>query len=104
MLCSVFGYEEFFRKHWFLKIASWIDNNGCMAENRNLEINRTEVLKLRTKDVKEIVRLKNIGRKRLETVCDEHLMALSFTAFAHAVRHGVHNLSQQKKKQSMWTL
>ncbi|XP_026317328.1 uncharacterized protein LOC113228278 [Hyposmocoma kahamanoa] len=95
-LCAALGYEEFIRKHWFLKIGSWIDNNGCVAENRNLEINRTEVLMLRTKDAKKIAKLKGLMRKRLEMECDEHLMALTLIAFAHAVRHGVHNLRQQK--------
>ncbi|CAH0399970.1 unnamed protein product [Chilo suppressalis] len=91
-LCSMLGYEELHRRRWFMKAASWVDGNGCVAENSNYIRNQSSRLKW-----------ENDGRTRRQYVsymcgmsseCIEHAMALVMTVLAHGIRHAAHFMDQ----------
>lgn len=92
-LCGLLGYEEFYRPTWFRKAVSWIDNEGCITENTNFEINRTRYLETMNPDRKELV------RNRLTTIlklqCHHHPMALLLIVLGMAIRYSLHRLKSK---------
>ncbi|XP_048006725.1 uncharacterized protein LOC125242066 [Leguminivora glycinivorella] len=98
-LCGMLGYQEFFRRHWFRKVVSWIDERGCIAENFNYEANRTRYL-LEKEPEKAESTLK-LSRKVLSDPCSWHPMALSIVVLAHGVRHAVHFREVDKVKDEL---
>lgn len=84
------GYEEFFRRRWFLKAASWVDHMGCVQEFYNFNINRTRLIvqKANTPKKKQIAAHK--GYYYLTKKCHEHTMAVGVAAIAQGVRHSAY--------------
>ncbi|CAH2037569.1 unnamed protein product, partial [Iphiclides podalirius] len=86
-LCSLLGYEEFHRRQWFNKASSWIDDEGCVQENPNYEINKTSYLiEHRARSVKEAQEMRNDLRNELLDECHHHPMALVVIVMAHGIR------------------
>ncbi|XP_063388198.1 uncharacterized protein LOC134674075 [Cydia fagiglandana] len=99
VLCGMLGYQEFFRRHWFRKVVSWIDERGCIAENFNYEANRTRyLLEKEPERAKSILALSQIV---LKDPCSWHPMALSLVVLAHGVRHAVHFSEADKVKDEL---
>ncbi|XP_063369707.1 uncharacterized protein LOC134658031 [Cydia amplana] len=98
-LCGLLGYQEFFRRHWFRKVVSWIDVRGCIAENFNYEANRTRYLL--EKEPEKAESILELSRKVLEDPCSWHPMALSLVVLAHGVRHAVHFSEMDKVKDEL---
>lgn len=91
-LCSLLGYEEFYRRHWFYKAASWIDDRGCVMENLNFENNRSAIV-VKTKYSDDPKKAKQFLQKRMKVVYDEchiHPMALILIFMANGIRHALH--------------
>ncbi|XP_028174650.1 uncharacterized protein LOC114363196 [Ostrinia furnacalis] len=90
-LCAMMGYEEFHRKHWFTKALSWVNEEGCMKEFRNFEINRTRIMRNKNRfnyqDKSTFLKWRcNV----LHSLCDDHPSALLMVVLSHAIRHTVH--------------
>ncbi|KAI5651835.1 hypothetical protein NE865_00172 [Phthorimaea operculella] len=86
-LCAFLGYKEFHRPQWFRKVASWIDNEGCIQENLNTEINRTAGFIQTETDQEEIERLRAGLKERKVNTCHIHPMALLAIVLSHAIRY-----------------
>ncbi|KAJ2946015.1 hypothetical protein O0L34_g4935 [Tuta absoluta] len=91
-LCAFLGYKEFHRPHWFRKVASWIDDQGCLQENLSTEINRTANLLKVERDHEEIDNLRAGLEDRLTDPCHIHPMALTTVVLSHAIRYTAHLL------------
>lgn len=92
-LCGFLGYEEFYRRHWFYKAASWIDDDGCMTEFRNFEVNVTEVL-AKTNYQNKPEEEKTFRNKRRQLLlrkdCELHQMAVLIIMLSHGIRQALH--------------
>ncbi|KAJ0177188.1 hypothetical protein K1T71_007197 [Dendrolimus kikuchii] len=88
-LCGTMGYEEFFRRPWFLKAASWVDDIGCVREFYNFDINRSRIIteEAVTPRKREIAAHQN--HYYLTRKCHKHTMAVGVAALAQGVRHSV---------------
>ncbi|XP_049869433.1 UPF0764 protein C16orf89 homolog [Pectinophora gossypiella] len=91
-LCLMMGYKEFYRRKWFHKALSWIDEEGCIKEFVNFEFNRTKLVISRVLDEKTKKRLLKGFKKFLKTNCDKHPMAVFTVFLANAVRYALHFL------------
>lgn len=88
-LCSLLGYEEFYRQNWFNKALSWMNEYDCIKEFRNFDMNRTRLeqggYKKRARN--EYLKLRC---QIFYSTCDAHPSALLMSVLSHAVRHAVH--------------
>ncbi|KAI8435197.1 hypothetical protein MSG28_003554 [Choristoneura fumiferana] len=85
-LCGLVGFREFFRHHWFRKIISWVDSDGCIQENMNFEHLRTKLSLEKAKTEKKKDKIKQGFREMFHESCSYHQMALSLMVLAHGVR------------------
>ncbi|KAI8420165.1 hypothetical protein MSG28_008730 [Choristoneura fumiferana] len=85
-LCGLVGFREFFRHHWFRKIISWVDSDGCIQENMNFEYLRTKLSLEKAKTEKKKDKIKQGFREMFHESCSYHQMALSLMVLAHGVR------------------
>ncbi|CAF4923020.1 unnamed protein product [Pieris macdunnoughi] len=86
-LCAIMGYKEFFRMHWFYKAASWMNNAGCIQENRNFLLNQTKQYKDIANDTKTITMYTKHLQRTLLNECHEHEMSVLSVFLANAVRY-----------------
>ncbi|CAG9787550.1 unnamed protein product [Diatraea saccharalis] len=85
-LCAMLGYEEFHRKSWFYKAASWINAHGCVVEHDNFVKNRTKMLRSITGARQRRMYIAYFC-KLWASECNEHPTALLMIVLAHAIRH-----------------
>ncbi|KAI8436427.1 hypothetical protein MSG28_010015 [Choristoneura fumiferana] len=92
-LCGLVGFREFFRHHWFRKIISWVDSDGCIQENMNFEHLRTKLSLEKAKTEKKKDKIKQGFREMFHENCSYHQMALSLMVLAHG-EHATRRLPQ----------
>ncbi|CAG4979966.1 unnamed protein product [Colias eurytheme] len=86
-LCALLGYKEFHRLHWFKKVASWVDEKGCIQEDRNFDINRTRIYKSATNNSRTKKKYTKMLKRLLLSDCHTHPMTLLTIVLAHAIRY-----------------
>lgn len=95
------GYEEFHRRQWFHKSASWINEDGCIQEDRNFEINRTKIFIDAETNLRKVRELKKLRNKLLADECHTHPMILLVVVLAHGVRHAAHFMVSNETENSV---
>ncbi|CAH4032657.1 unnamed protein product [Pieris brassicae] len=86
-LCAIMGYKEFFRMHWFYKATSWMNDAGCIQENRNFLFNETKQHIANTNDTKKVAMYTKRLKQILLNECHNHEMTVLSVVLAHAIRY-----------------
>ncbi|XP_049869388.1 uncharacterized protein LOC126369138 [Pectinophora gossypiella] len=98
-LCGMLGYEEFHRPRWFRKAASWVDDEGCIAEFPNFEVNRTRRMLKDTTDPKEAKKIRKYLSEVLIEECHPHQMSVALMVLANGIRHAAHYIVNMSEKE-----